>query len=1285
MQASGTTLGSNTRRWHVTLLVACAVLLIAVDTVSTALLVFNFRERALADSKREISNTARALAENSERALQSIELVQASVIERIRSLDIKTREAFDRRLSAKDVHEMLADKISGLPQLEALTLVNADGVLLNYSRKWPIPLIDVADRDYFKALRANKDSMSILGEPAQIRGSRKWTFHLARKVTDSDGEFLGVILGAIQQSYFEDLFSSIALGNGAAISLFRSDGTLLARVPHSDAAMDPASKDFQARRQLFSRLHELGTETATTLDGDEQLATVVGLAHYPLAVSVSALKSMAIAQWREQARFLVVAAIVAAVAIAAMFFLIARAWLPRQRQTQILLQERERQLETAFSNMSQGMSMFDAAARVVVCNRRYIEMFGLSLNVVQPGRSLLELVQHRIDVGSLTGNAEKICRDIMENIALGKPSTTLIETPDGRCIRTFTNPISGGGWVATHEDITEQRKVELDAATARANAERAERDAVAAHTRLRDALEVVPEGIALFDADDRYVLWNSRYTEMYPNDGHIAVGMRFEDFLRERTRLGRIAEARGREEAWIAERLARRAQPSHSEEQQLAGNQWVQIEERRTADGGTISVRLDITELKRREASFRLLFDSNPLPMWLFERETLRFLAVNDAAIQHYGYSREQFLAMTLLDIRPAEDKDELRQIVRTSTGLNAIERTWRHKKADGTVIDVSIFSRPLLYEGRSATIVAAIDVTVRKRSEEELRSTREFLNMIVENVPATIVVKDARDLKYLLINQAGERLYGASRDAFIGKTAHDVYPKDLAETIDSYDRQLLNSPFEPLIAEHPMITRDRGERIINSKRLPVLGENGEPRYLLTVSQDVTESIEARKRIDYMAHHDVLTELPNRAAFMEKIQAMLAPDAGQEPFAAVSIDLDNFKDANDVFGHATGDMVLVEVARRLKEAAGTEFLARVGGDEFVIIVSGGKQPATAEALAERLLDAAAAEFKIRGQALRIGLSIGVAIYPTDGPDLPTLLGNADAALYRAKADGRGTVRFFDSEMDKRLRERRSLQHDLQSAIALGQITLHYQPQTKINGEVIGFEALARWTHPARGTVPPGIFIPLAEESGAIFALGEWILREGCREAASWPNKLRVGINLSPIQFRHGDLVGQVHSVLLETGLSPGRLELEITEGVLVDDFAKAIAILRQLKALGVRVAMDDFGTGYSSLSYLQSFPFDKIKVDRAFISDIDHNLQSVAIVRAIISLARGLELPVLAEGVETADQLKVLSREGCQEVQGYFFGRPRPIDEYGEFVGRTGKLPGTKIRQSLAS
>ena len=343
------------------------------------------------------------------------------------------------------------------------------------------------------------------------------------------------------------------------------------------------------------------------------------------------------------------------------------------------------------------------------------------------------------------------------------------------------------------------------------------------------------------------------------------------------------------------------------------------------------------------------------------------------------------------------------------------------------------------------------------------------------------------------------------------------------------------------------------------------------------------------------------------------------------------------------------------------------------------------QLAAVETLAERLAAALDSDIDINGNTLRVGATIGIGIYPQDGTDAATLVANADAALFRAKAEMRGSIRFFEMSMDKQLREKRALQQDLRSASAHDELALHYQPQAHIDGDVSGFEALVRWHHPRHGLVAPDTFIPLAEESGLIVSMGEWILRTACREAASWPRPLHIAINLSPVQFQHGDLPRLVHQVLLETGLAPWRLELEITEGVLIGDFTRAVAVLRRLKGLGVRIAMDDFGTGYSSLSYLQSFPFDKIKIDQSFVANLGHSQQAATIIRAVIALGRGLNLPVVAEGVETEEQRQFLASENCNEIQGYLVGRPQPIGEYADVVGRGRAAPRRPRRKPLAA
>jgi diguanylate cyclase (GGDEF)-like protein len=421
------------------------------------------------------------------------------------------------------------------------------------------------------------------------------------------------------------------------------------------------------------------------------------------------------------------------------------------------------------------------------------------------------------------------------------------------------------------------------------------------------------------------------------------------------------------------------------------------------------------------------------------------------------------------------------------------------------------------------------------------------------------------------------------------------------------------------------------------------------------------------RKLAHIAFHDSLTGLPNRAVFTEHLgrEVAKARDAG-EPVAVLCIGLDGFKAVNDLYGHPAGDALLVAAAQRLRAAARcNELVARLGGDEFAIVQCGGSQPDHANRLTQRILAVLAEPFEIAAETVRITGSVGLALYPADAARPEDLIKNADVALYRAKAEGRGGARFYEAAMDESLRQRRQLDADLRQAIARRQLGVHYQPLADLeSGRIVGFEALLRWTHPKLGEVSPATFIPLAEESGIILKLGEWVLREACSEAARWTPPLKLSVNLSPVQFAQGDLAGLVETVVAETGLDPARLDLEVTEGLLIKDAERAIAILERLKALGVKISMDDFGTGYSSLSYFRMFPFDKVKIDQSFIHDMIDNPQARAIIRSVIGLGRGLGMPVVAEGVETNEQLDALRAEGCDQVQGYLISRPGPIGQF---------------------
>jgi diguanylate cyclase (GGDEF)-like protein/PAS domain S-box-containing protein len=436
--------------------------------------------------------------------------------------------------------------------------------------------------------------------------------------------------------------------------------------------------------------------------------------------------------------------------------------------------------------------------------------------------------------------------------------------------------------------------------------------------------------------------------------------------------------------------------------------------------------------------------------------------------------------------------------------------------------------------------------------------------------------------------------------------------------------------------------------------------------------RDLRERRAAEEKIRYLAEHDGLTGLPNRNSLQARLVAAVERvEASGESLSVICIDLDHFKEANDQHGHLAGDLILVETARRLQSAVqAPSFAARLGGDEFIVVqVAGGDQPAAAAELSGRLIEMLSVPVPFEGQSLNLGSSLGVSLYPDDGRTAEALMANADMALYRAKESGRGVYRFFKREMDDSIRERRSLARDLRQGIAEEELVVHYQPLARADdGVVCGFEALVRWKHPARGMIPPLEFIPVAEENGLIGALGDWVLRRACADAVSWEKPLRVAVNLSPIQLHNPALPNLVHEVLITTGLSPSRLELEITESALFKDYQRALDNLRRLKGLGVRIAMDDFGTGFSSLSTLQSFPFDKIKIDKSFVENIHRHDRATVIVRAVLGLGRSLEIPVVAEGVETEEQILFLRGENCTELQGYAIGRPAPVDALGAWT-----------------
>ncbi|WFU37730.1 EAL domain-containing protein [Bradyrhizobium sp. CB82] len=886
-------------RW----LVVGGMLLIAAIAIGATLMALNFRDRALRNSARELDNTALLLAHHFDQQLQDFEVIQKDLIANVRASAIGSVEDYRKRLATQDVHLLLRSKMEALSYVGGVNIFDADGELINSSLAWPVPKVNVADRAYFQTFKFDPHSPDQLVQAVHSRVSGMWTILILRKVTSPTGEFLGVVGRGIEPASFERFFASVALGDDGTISMLHRDGTLLARYPHID---DMIGRNFkngsEGQQRMFDVDHFAGRFTSPS-DGDARLISSHALPHFPIVMVATTTRAAALANWREQIGMLVSVALASALAIAALLIAVVRKLSEQHRLSRERLTLEKQRLDRAVNNMTHGLLLFDSSRRLVVCNQRYLEMYGLSGDVVQPGCSFHDIIAHRKATGSFTGDVDRYTARVLRDIHLR--NSMVVDTSDGRSIQIVNEPLADGGWVATHEDITERRRTE--------------------------------------------------------------------------------------------------------------------------------------------------------------------------------------------------------------------------------------------------------------------------------------------------------------------------------------------------------------------------------------------------ERITHLALYDALTDLPNRAMFHEHLRDALAAIAGGEQIAVHYIDIDEFKGVNDALGHLVGDELLKSIAAHLSRCVGeTEFVARLGGDEFAIVQSAVTSPDHVTDLVARVFTAIREPFDCMGHHLTTDASIGIALAPDHGAELDQILKNADLAMYAAKAAGRHTYRFFEPEMDARVRERRQIETDLRHAIAHGGLEVFYQPCLSLKDDrITGCEALVRWRHPERGMVSPAEFIPIAEDTGLINEIGEWVLATACRDAATWPDDIRLAVNVSPVQFKSGTLVLKIMAALAASNLPASRLELEITEAVLIRDDDSALAILHQLRAIGLRIALDDFGTGYSSLSYLHRFPFDKIKIDRCFVEDIARPDGSSSIVQAVVNLAAARRMATTAEGVETEEQQRLLRALGCSEMQGYLFSAAKPADKVQELFAlhrsRLARRSGHESRRREAS
>ena len=809
-----------------------------------------------------------------------------------------------------------------------------------------------------------------------------------------------------------------------------------------------------------------------------------------------------------------------------------------------------------------------------------------------------------------------------------------------------------------------------------------------AHDEIQAIFDSAGAGILVVDRDMRLQALNRKSQELFSVDAHEVLGQNFRDVV--------CDPDQALEECIFDQVMATGTTVQQSDFAYQKRHFHVigtPVKDHQQQTLRVVLVYTDITErrqmekaLREAEERSRSIIDSVQAGIVLIDPETHVVTDANDLALEMTGYQREDLIGTSCREAVCANSKG-ICPI--TDLGHTIDNRECRLMRADGQSLSVLKTATRLTLNGRIHLLESFIDISARKQAEEALRHSEQRFRSLYEHAPLAYQSLDQHG-RYLKVNQALLEMLGYQHEDLLGRFAGDFMTAESRRQLEQRFEQFIESG-SVSGAEFTLLRKDGNAIIVAVNGRVAYDPQGNFQQTHCILHNITERKQAEQKIQRLAYYDALTGLPNRQLLQDRLKQVLAQaHRYQHQVGVLFLDLDRFKRINDTLGHVVGDQFLETIAERLQEwTRESDTVARLGGDEFVIVLSAVQKIQDVVNIAAGILETISQPIRLGGHEVFCSTSIGIAFYPMDGEDHETLLKNADTAMYAAKDQGRNTYQFFSEEMNNRALERMTIETHLRGALSNDELLLHYQPQVDLNsGRIVGVEALIRWNHPVRGLMAPGTFIPLAEESGLIIPVGEWVLRSACRQARIWQDAgfplRRIAVNLSARQFSQGGLVNTVEAVLQETGLDPDCLELELTESALMTNASDAILTLIDLRVRGIHVSIDDFGTGYSSLSYLKDLPIDRIKIAQEFVRDIPLCEDDATIVEAIIAMGRSLRLQVIAEGVENREQLEFLKQRGCHEMQGYYFSRPLPVEALTELMQQKPDLDNLCLFQNWA-